>query len=89
MPMGNSLLKGLSALAGIGGLVFSFFLLTWPGMRVHTRLTGSSHLPHAFSAGAEIGTLRITAESEKATVPVDAESSLSGPSLSWKLFGRL
>jgi hypothetical protein len=32
MPMGNSLLKGLSALAGIGGLVFSFFLLTWPGM---------------------------------------------------------
>ena len=25
MPMGNSLLKGLSALAGIGGLVFSFF----------------------------------------------------------------
>ena len=32
MPMGNSLLKGLSALAGIGGLVFSFFLLTWPEM---------------------------------------------------------
>ena len=32
MPMGNSLLKGLSALAGIGGLVFSFFLFTWPGM---------------------------------------------------------
>ncbi|WP_438356248.1 hypothetical protein [Leptospirillum ferriphilum] len=32
MPMGNSLLKGLSALAGIGGLVFSFFLLIWPGM---------------------------------------------------------
>ena len=30
--MGNSLLKSLSALAGIGGLVFSFFLLTWPGM---------------------------------------------------------
>jgi D-alanyl-D-alanine carboxypeptidase (penicillin-binding protein 5/6) len=69
------------------GATVSF--LTWPGMRVHTRLTGSSHLPHAFSAGAEIGTLRITAESEKATVPVDAESSLSGPSLSWKLFGRL
>lgn len=32
MPMGNSLLKGLSALAGIGGLVFSYFLLAWPGM---------------------------------------------------------
>ena len=32
MQMGNNLLNGLSALAGIGGLVFSFFLLTWPGM---------------------------------------------------------
>ena len=32
MPMGNTLLKRLSALAGIGGLVFSFFLLTWPEM---------------------------------------------------------
>jgi len=33
MPMGNSLLRGISVLAGIGGLAFSFFLFhTWPGM---------------------------------------------------------
>jgi len=63
--------------------------LTWPGMKIHTRLIRSSKLSHTFSAGTEVGTLEITAGSERATLPLDAETSLNGPSLSWKLFGRL
>lgn len=40
MQMGNNLLNGLSALAGIGGLVFSFFFLPGQGCRI-----AGSHRP--------------------------------------------
>lgn len=62
-------------------------LLGWPGLRysAHVSLTKLPVDVKELAAGSVVGTLTVTTGSQTVTVPVDTASSLTGPSLAWRM----